>query len=103
MGPAMGLAQQFPSTHLRTDKAQVGFREKCVNTQLKVKQQAERFTQPETKRETKVPTVYAHQLYCPLALPAVHYHPPASLEPRSHCAHKAGWGIECNTGVPKPG
>lgn len=63
MGLAMGLAQQFLTTHLRTNKARDGFREKCVNTQLKVKQQAERFTQPETKWETDTDYI------CPTAFP----------------------------------
>lgn len=63
MGRAMGLAQQFPTTHLGANEARAGFREKCVNTQLKVKQQAERFTQPETKRGNR------HDYICPPAFP----------------------------------
>lgn len=72
MGPAVGLAQQFRTARLGTHEEQAGFREKCVNTQLKVKRLAERFTQPETKRETKAPTICARQLPHPFGLPAIH-------------------------------
>lgn len=77
MGPAMGLAQQFLPTHLGTNEARVGFREKCVNTQLKVKEQAERFTQPETKPGNKG-TDYVCPPALPPACPACYPRPPSS-------------------------